>query len=146
MKIRLKHILIICLFFCIVNNPTKATSIDFYSYLTIEVKQNIGAGIYTDNAGNPNQETSLNIQHEITISAEKIQTEFLRIYPNPIIDIMQIDYTPKINLSIYDLRGREVLNTDEKVINLSMLSTGIYILIVQDKIDGYIARSLIHKL
>ena len=65
MKIRLKHSLITCLFFCIVNNPTKATYIDFYSYLTIEVKQNVGAEIYSDNPGDNKSEASLNIQHDI---------------------------------------------------------------------------------
>jgi len=63
MKIGLKHISIICLFFCIVANPTNATSFDFYSYFTIEVTSNVGTEIYPDNTGDNNSEASLNALH-----------------------------------------------------------------------------------
>jgi len=65
MKIGLKHISIICLFFCIVTNPTNAISFDFYSYLTIEVTSNVGTEIYPDNTGDNNSEASLGVQHDI---------------------------------------------------------------------------------
>ena len=146
MKIRLKHILIICLFFCIVNNPTKATSIDFYSYLTIEVKPNVGAEIYSDNPGDNKSEASLNVQHEITTSAEKIQTEFLRIYPNPSNGIFSIAGVDNKQIEVYNIYGTLIYSSKNNLsqeVNLRQLPKGVYFIKIKTETKLVLKRIVI---
>jgi len=73
--------------------------------------------------------------------AEKDAEVSMNVYPNPVYDITNIDYTlpdfSHVVISIYDIQGKEVLQvTDDQVlpgknsvqVNVSALPPGIYIL------------------
>ncbi|MFI5141754.1 MAG: T9SS type A sorting domain-containing protein, partial [Bacteroidia bacterium] len=51
----------------------------------------------------------------------------LNIYPNPASSSLQVAFTGNItNINVYDVLGKEVLNTKEKDIDISNLSNGVY--------------------
>ncbi len=65
-------------------------------------------------------------------SVEKLNSEAVRIYPNPVLDYIMIDWPGDISpttIEVSDLNGRKMLNenvTSNSRINLSGLTSGVY--------------------
>jgi serine protease AprX len=80
------------------------------------------------------------LQLAMTLELDKAQQSIFKIFPNPVQNILQIDF-PKNNKSamliIYDVLGKQVVKAfieqDDNQINLEYLPSGIYIL----KLKGY---------
>ncbi|UKM65840.1 T9SS type A sorting domain-containing protein [Flavobacteriaceae bacterium GSB9] len=105
------------------NNETAAGIIQNYSTTT----QMCGQTLMTDYSGSG---CSLRVQEEVFVNE-------LRVYPNPVSDILYIENSTSIpleNAVLYDLSGRTVLNIDMsnaprvKSVNLSHISKGVYLL------------------
>jgi len=117
----------------VINSRTSGDNITWIFPVTPDanalVTLNVGAGIYTDGAGNPNQEASLNVQHEITTSAEKFQTEFLRIYPNPSNGIFSIAGADIKQIEVYNIYGTLLYSSKNNLsqeVSLGQQPKGIY--------------------
>ncbi len=73
------------------------------------------------------------------ISEEKITTGQLTLYPNPAIDILNVNYPggEASDLQVFDMAGRIVLEQNEfagnKKLNISQLNKGMYILSLKSK-------------
>lgn len=82
----------------------------------------------TDSSGNMATVTRTVIVEEVLSLETQRDLSTVILYPNPVKHTLYID-TPLENLSItvYDLNGRIVLNTNRHDINLSSLNNGIYI-------------------
>ena len=134
----------------VINSRTSGDNINWTFNVTpvpnTLVTLNIEAGIYTDDAGNPNQETSLNIQHEITTSAEKIQTEFLRIYPNPSNGIFSIAGADNKQIEVYNIYGTLIYsgkNNLTQEVNLRQLPKGVYFIKIKTETKLVLKRIVI---
>lgn len=61
--------------------------------------------------------------------------QVLSVYPNPTLSILNIDTEQEFLATLYDLSGKKLLNFSTKTIDISQLTSGIYILdiISEDK-------------
>jgi Secretion system C-terminal sorting domain/Concanavalin A-like lectin/glucanases superfamily len=67
------------------------------------------------------------------------------LYPNPATNLLNIDIASDIqSVEIYSLQGQKVLTGSEKQINISGLSSGMYMVRVQD-VDGGVATQKLVK-
>lgn len=55
-----------------------------------------------------------------------------KIFPNPVKDILTIDWPLFRSAVMFDLSGKRILHTSEEVIDLSALNSGLYILTIED--------------
>jgi hypothetical protein len=100
--------------------------------------------------GLPNFEQALNI---LGVNNLQVENSALSVYPNPIQDIayldVNIDKQATIELSIYDIQGREIIRKEMNYkgtqipVDLSSLNTGIFIL--EARIENEIFRTKINK-
>ena len=58
-----------------------------------------------------------------------------KIFPNPTSDILTIDSNKNYEIEIYDYSGEKILSESGRVINISMLSTGNYLIKLVDPND-----------
>lgn len=83
-----------------------------------------------------------------TLGSEDFNVKNLKIklYPNPANDRVTIDIENSIKIiEIYNLQGQKVLSNNQKVINITQLKTGIYIVKVEDENGAVATQKLIKK-
>lgn len=74
-------------------------------------------------------------QSNLSIDEKKITKGRVICYPNPVSNVLYINAEGTVNVRIFSLSGQLVLQTVEKIINVSGLKKGIYLLEVNGK-DG----------
>lgn len=88
------------------------------------------------------------IPENFILTNSKAEASNLKIFPNPIIDILKINTPLHIEtVSVYDYSGNEVKKispVSSKEINLQGLSSGNYILTIQTS-QGVITKKIIKK-
>ena len=62
-------------------------------------------------------------------ASEDFEIEY---YPNPTSDFVNFIYQGDISISVYDILGREIIKTNEKMIDLSDYNKGLYIFKIND--------------
>ncbi len=71
----------------------------------------------------------------------------IEVFPNPITDFIRItindDNVQLKGATIYDLLGKEIVNTSKSEIDLSEVKSGIYFLKIQDYTDNFYSKKLI---
>ncbi|MEM8891604.1 MAG: CotH kinase family protein [Bacteroidota bacterium] len=75
------------------------------------------------------------------ISGEK--RDFFRFYPNPTTGPLTLESPAEINIKVYDLSGRALLQTTDKQLDLSSLPAGAYVL--QLRIEDWQGSELLIK-
>jgi len=65
---------------------------------------------------------------EITDITTGLSGEKIRIYPNPVSDILHIDSPQPLIAEIYELSGRNILSTRAKTIDVSSYKSGMYVI------------------
>ena len=99
----------------------------------------IPAGTTTDLAGNSrifNTSVDMGVyEYNSTLSTSdfELNTNEISLYPNPVKSILNIKTAIDItNISIYSLLGKEVITTNTKMVNISSLSNGVYLIKIID--------------
>jgi subtilisin-like proprotein convertase family protein len=65
---------------------------------------------------------------ELVLGNSNIELDAITLYPNPVEDILYIDTIREdLSYTLFDLNGREILNTSKKVIPMASLSDGVYV-------------------
>jgi len=64
---------------------------------------------------------------------EDVENNRNLIYPNPVLDIVQINYEEEFDLEIYDLTGKLLLKTNNRQTDISKFNEGVYMAVVRDK-------------
>ena len=57
----------------------------------------------------------------------------IKIFPNPTTDYINIQSDEDVNYSLLDMSGKLVLSGNEKLVNVSNLKNGLYILMIKGK-------------
>jgi hypothetical protein len=87
-------------------------------------------------------------------SIDELQNGDIKIYPNPIDEYLEIDFSEKVNQGIYnieffDMHGRIVhsatLKNSRNKVNLSSLAKGIYLLKISDESGNVLVSKRVFK-
>ena len=74
---------------------------------------------------------------DATLSIETVDGEMsISIFPNPTSSILNVNFDGELNLSIHNMLGQQILETNDKQIDFSGFEKGTYILIVQNIESG----------
>ena len=74
---------------------------------------------------------------DATLSVETLDGEMsISIFPNPTSSILNVSHDGELNISVYNMLGQEILETNEKQIDISGFQKGTYILLVQNLESG----------
>lgn len=102
--------------------------------LTMDFTTGMGTNAFYLNMGNM---AVSNISHQ------ELQ---VKIYPNPVIDFVQLDGLQKANILVYDVNGKLVKNIDYNgsALNVSDLKSGLYFFVIQTE-KGKITKKVLVK-
>ena len=64
----------------------------------------------------------------VNIKSGLMNTEIIAVYPNPLEDELNIDFEGEINIEVVNITGEVLIKSQEKMINVKTLSSGIYFL------------------
>ena len=74
---------------------------------------------------------------DATLSIETVDGEMsISIFPNPTSSILNVNFDGELNLSIHNMLGQQILETNDKQIDFSGFEKGTYILVVQNLESG----------
>lgn len=102
--------------------------------------------VFTSDYGNNVFVDNIQISNE-PLSVEVVNDEALSIFPNPVNDVLTINYDKAISqIDVYDVNGKFVksFTTVNNSINVSDLSSGVYMLNIQIE-DGVIVRKIVKE-
>lgn len=92
--------------------------------LTIPVK--VTDGVDSSNAVN----MTINVS---STGFDDINNSGITIYPNPVKNIINVNYDKEFSMEIYNILGEKILVSKHAETNISSLPTGIYIILIKDK-------------
>jgi len=69
----------------------------------------------------------------LSVNIEEIEFD-LNYFPNPVSDKLYINYMNDINIIVFDINGRKILQTNKKTIDFSDFDYGIYVMQIKDVI------------
>ena len=78
----------------------------------------------------------------LSVNVEEIEFD-LNYFPNPVSDKLYINYTNDVNISVFDINGRKILQTNNKTIDFSDFDYGIYLLKIKDVISSPLTFTLL---
>ena len=64
----------------------------------------------------------------ITLSTESTNFEPLRLYPNPAQNLLHVEANTALKYQLFNMEGKQVMETTKNTIDLTTLANGIYIL------------------
>lgn len=79
------------------------------------------------------------------VGLAELQQTVIKVYPNPVVDLIYIDFDDAIRSMIYDMQGRLVESSSGNRLDVSSFTKGIYLLIVENERGEVICRSKIVK-
>ena len=71
----------------------------------------------------------------LSVNTEEIDLD-LNYFPNPVSNKLYINYINDIDISVFDINGRKILQTNNKTIDFSDFDYGIYVLQIKDIISN----------
>ena len=106
------------------------------------------AGTYTvtltATRGNQTATATKNVTITNGVGIEEINAGDVAIYPNPTTGILNIEAEGLLCTELMDITGRNILTTTDNTIDLSNLSTGVYMIRVQTE-QGTTVRRVVRK-
>ena len=98
--------------------------------------------------GTSGKVTTMFTNNLVTLGTQNQEKSKLSLYPNPISDVIHLNLTGNTNIQkidVFDKNGRKIKSFDsnENILDISDLSSGIYILKVSDELRNTYIRKLI---
>ena len=81
-----------------------------------------------------------------TLGIEEFSSATFTVYPNPVKDILYVSGDSgfeDLNLTVYDLYGKEVIKTSTETIDMSGLTSGLYFLTVTNQNGTMVIKKII---
>jgi hypothetical protein len=94
------------------------------------------------------QQEITNLFNNNTLTSQNFNQNNLEVslYPNPAKDVLNIEMTNEVkSVEIYNFQGQKVLESNQKQINVSNLSSGMYMIKVQDNENSVATKKVILK-
>ena len=117
------------------NNPLPATTllVNLVTYYAVNVVATC-------------RSTALAVTVSITLNTDTFYKARIVLYPNPVVDILNIDTTAEIkSIEIFNIQGQKVLSATQKQINLLDLASGMYLIRIQDTENGITIKKFMKK-
>jgi hypothetical protein len=89
-----------------------------------------------------------NLHANNTLSTSDFSQNNLEValYPNPVNDVLNIETTLELkSVEIYNLQGQRVLSSNQKAINVSALTSGMYMVRIEDRDHAVSTKKIIVK-
>lgn len=89
-----------------------------------------------------------NLFNNNTLTSQNFNQNNLEVtlYPNPANDVLNVEMTNEVQLvEIYNIQGQKVVTSNQKQINVSDLSSGMYMVKVQDSENAIATKKVIIK-
>ncbi|WP_445747240.1 T9SS type A sorting domain-containing protein [Polaribacter sp.] len=83
-------------------------------------------------------ENIINSNHDQTIN-------YINIHPSPVLDKLTVDMEDFDSLTIYDTLGNLIVKKNENIIDLTLLSTGIYFVTINNNKGFKTTKKIIKK-
>lgn len=82
----------------------------------------------------------------VTLNASDFNSISFTIYPNPAQDILNIETVTELkSIEIYNIQGQKVLTSDNKQVYIANLSSGMYMVKIQDKENAVSTKKFVKK-
>jgi hypothetical protein len=117
------------------NNPLPATTllVNLVTYYAVNVVATC-------------RSTAVAVTVSITLDTDTFFKARIMLYPNPVVDILNIDGTSEIkSIEIYNIQGQKVMSSNQKQINVADLASGMYMLCIQDNDNGITTKKFMKK-
>ncbi len=89
-----------------------------------------------------NNELVLTVLSE-TLSVSEEESFTVEVYPNPVSDLITVTNNAVSRITIFDIKGRNVLETNQKQFSLANLESGVYFLRAESDNNTYAVRKII---
>ncbi len=107
-----------------------------YSGQAEAIAQNNGSYYITSEASFAGQAGLYSLPATYTIDTEELNEPDVRVYPNPAIDKIFIDYSNFVRAEVRTITGELLLSSQSSEIDIEHLSEGIYILTIWNKLNN----------
>ena len=84
----------------------------------------------------------------ITLGSEEfsIEADSVKVYPNPATSVLNIESNKTIRqIRVFNVLGKEILKTTSKVIDVSQLNQGIYLIEIEEDNNQTIIKRFVKK-
>ena len=92
---------------------------------------NLNIGV-SDDSVTSNAIITINVINNTAINSIYLSSD-ISIFPNPVTNKLNVDMPKDCSIDIFSSNGNKILSTKKQQINLQMLNTGIYFVIVKNK-------------
>jgi hypothetical protein len=126
----------------IINDGTEY-SVDITAVNEGEVTVSLPEGAVTDLSGNINRAAIETYNYNGETGIENYSGTGLKIFPNPVYDLINIETDEEVNIFFTDMIGKQVMILKDfkaKTIDISELPAGIYIIKIQLRTDTVIKK------
>lgn len=133
------------------SNTTQNYIASEYQTETVDLSNYLGVDrlllkfVFTSDYGNNIWLDNINITSPVAV--ENVDRSELAIFPNPVKDVLTINYDKEISqIDVYDVNGKLVktFTTVGSTINVSDLSSGVYMLNLQTE-DGLVVKKIVKE-
>lgn len=107
-----------------------------------QISTNNGTIIFS--GGDFGSQETTNFSITDNLSLDSFMTSDINIYPNPTTDIINIESNlENLKFQLFDINGRQIMETSNKVLNISGLSDAIYFLKIISQNDQTVTKKII---
>jgi hypothetical protein len=129
----------------------KTTTLNTGNAIGFRIGNTVGAVEYDDLkifdvALTQSQISSLRANNTLSTSDFSQNNLEVALYPNPVNDVLNIETTLELkSVEIYNLQGQKVLSSNQKAINVSALTSGMYMVRIEDLDNAVSTKKIIVK-
>jgi len=98
------------------------------------VTQNGGYAVYVTDFNNCTNYSGIEFFNNVSVGGPLMNAAAIKIFPNPVRSVMNIDAPAPVNVVVRDVTGTQVMKLENaKQMDMSQLANGMYMLMISDK-------------
>ncbi len=125
------------------DNSSSSTTNEFYESNTFTVGQTYYVRVFQTETSLITSFFNICVQNP-TLSISPKEIDFIKIYPNPVTDYIEIDSSIIVKeVNLFTLNGQLILNSKQNSLSVQNLPIGIYLLKVEDENGNVVTKKII---